>query len=104
MDLQKTFKFEKLAEYSKDSIISRQIINSKYGSITLFCFDKDQSLSEHTAPYDALVQIIDGKAEIKIDGDAHILNKNESIIMPADHPHSLIAIERFKMILTMIKC
>jgi quercetin dioxygenase-like cupin family protein len=104
MDLYKTFNFENLAEYNEGSIISKQIINNKYGSITLFCFDKGQSLSEHTAPYDALVQMIDGKAEIKIDGNTHILNKNESIIMPANHSHSLIGIERFKMILTMIKC
>ncbi|HHY00417.1 MAG TPA: cupin domain-containing protein, partial [Methanothermobacter sp.] len=69
----------------------------------LFAFDKGEGLSEHTAPFDAMVQIIDGKAEIIISGKKYILEKGDMIIMPADEPHALLAIERYKMILTMVR-
>ena len=90
-------------EYSQGGIISKQVLKNEIGNITLFSFDKDQILSEHTAPFDAMVQVIEGKAEILINGKPNILKTGESIIMPANIPHALNAIEPFKMILTMIK-
>jgi quercetin dioxygenase-like cupin family protein len=92
-----------LVDYQKEAVVSRTIINRKTGTVTLFAFDKDQGLSEHTAPFDALVQIIDGEAEIVISGKPLRLKEGEITIMPANEPHALKAIERFKMILTMIK-
>lgn len=97
------FSFEKSINYSDGGVVSKQIIKNSSGNITLFSFDEGQGLSEHTAPFDALVQIIDGEAEITIEGCSHVLNRGESIIMPANRPHSLYAIQRFKMTLTMIK-
>ena len=93
----------KLIRYQKGSVVSQEIISKPVGTVTLFAFDKGQGLSEHKAPFDALVYIIDGKAEITISGKLNIVKKGEFIIMPADQPHSLKAIERFKMILTMIR-
>ncbi len=92
-----------LVEYQKNSVVSRTIIKKETGSVTIFAFDRSQGLSEHTAPYDALVYLIDGKAEIRISGKAHYLNQGDIIIMPANQPHSLKAIDRFKMLLTMIR-
>lgn len=83
--------------------MSKQVTKSKGGNITLFSFDKEQGLSKHTTAYDAIVQILDGEAEIIIDGEIFHLTKGNSIIMPANIPHSLKATERFKMLLTMIK-
>lgn len=102
-DTAKIFSMDNSIEYTSGGVISKQIIKSKAGNITLFSFDKGQGLTEHTAPYDALVQVIDGEVEIRIDGNPHHLKKGDSIIMPADHPHALHAVESFKMILTMIK-
>ncbi|MCR9011908.1 cupin domain-containing protein [Gabonibacter chumensis] len=93
----------KMIEYADQGIISKQIIKNEAGNITLFSFDKGQDLSEHTAPFDALVQILDGKAKIYIDKKSFILETGEAIIMPANTPHALNAVERFKMLLTMIK-
>ena len=90
-------------EYSKGGIISKQILKNQAGNVTLFSFDKGQGLSEHTAPFDALVQIIDGKAEIIIGGKPQIVKAGELIIMPANVSHALFAEEQFKMVLTMIK-
>jgi len=90
-------------EYSKGGIISKQIMKNQVGNVTLFSFDKEQGLSEHTAPFDALVQIIDGKAKIIIGGRPHIVKAGEMIIMPANISHALHAEEQFKMVLTMIK-
>jgi len=90
-------------EYSKGGIISKQIMKNQVGNVTLFSFDKEQGLSEHTAPFDALVQIIDGKAKIIIGGRPHIVEAGEMIIMPANISHALHAEEQFKMLLTMIK-
>ena len=98
-----TAKIAELAQYQDGSIVSRTIIERKIGTVTLFAFDAGQGLSEHTAPYDAMVHIIDGEAEIKIDGTLHNLVAGEIIIMPANKPHALKAIKRFKMILTMIR-
>ncbi len=90
-------------EYTSGGVISKQIIKSKEGNVTLFSFDKGQGLTEHSASYDALVQMIDGEVEIKIDGNPYQLRKGDCIIMPANVPHALHAVESFKMILTMIK-
>ena len=89
--------------YTDGSIISKLIIKKEAGNVTLFSFDKGQSLSEHTAPFDALVQVVEGTAEIHIDKIPYDLNEGEPIVMPYDHPHAVIAIEKFKMLLTMIK-
>ncbi len=89
--------------YSDGSVVSKTIVDKKTGTLTLFAFDKDQGLSEHTAPYDAIVEIIDGKCEITIDGEPRTVSNGEMIIMPANHPHALRAVEKFKMILIMIK-
>lgn len=94
---------ESLLDYQEGSIVSRAIINKEAGTITLFSFDKGESLSEHTAPYDALVYVFDGEAEIIISGEKFVLNKGQMIIMPANEPHALKALEEFKMMLIMIK-
>lgn len=90
-------------EYASDSVVSKMLIKKETGNLTLFAFDKGQSLSEHTAPFDAAVQILDGNAEIIIGGKSYILSAGEFIIMPADIPHAVKATEKFKMLLTMIK-
>ena len=92
-----------LAAYQRASVVSRTLIDKKAGTVTLFAFDEKQGLSEHTAPYDALVQIIDGEADITISGKTHHVKEGEMIIMPANHPHALKAVKRFKMLLTMIR-
>lgn len=98
-----SFDFNKIIEYSKGSIISKIILKKETGNITLFSFDQGQELSEHTAPFDALVQVIDGMSEIIINGMSHSLKAGQSIIMPANISHAVKAVEKFKMILTMIK-
>lgn len=95
--------FKKSIEYSRGSIVSKQIIRKNIGTITLFAFDEGQSLSEHTTSFDALLQIIDGEAEITIDKKIYIVQDGEMIILPANIPHSVNASKQFKMILTMIK-
>ncbi len=90
-------------QYQTGTVVSRALITKAAGTVTLFAFDKDQGLSEHTAPFDAMVYLLDGQAEIKISGQAHHLVAGEMIIMPADEPHALQAIEKFKMLLVMIK-
>jgi quercetin dioxygenase-like cupin family protein len=90
-------------EYSAGSIVSKTIIKKSTGNITLFAFDKGQELSEHTAPFDAMVYVMDGKVEIFIDKELFTLTEGETIIMPADIPHALKAVEKFKMMLVMIK-
>ncbi len=92
-----------LIEYVKGSVVSRQIIKSEAGTITLFAFDKDQSLSEHTASFDAFVQVVDGRAEFVVGTKRVITVKDEFIILPANIPHAVHAVERFKMILIMMK-
>ncbi len=92
-----------LVSYQDGSVVSRQITKAEAGNVTLFAFDKDQELSEHTAPFDALVHILDGDAEIKISGNAYNLKTGDAIIMPANEPHALRASTRFKMLLTMIR-
>ena len=92
-----------LADYQTGSIVSRTIVDKKTGTVTFFAFDKGQGLSEHTAPFDAMVYIIDGEAEITISGKPFYLKQGEMIIMPANEPHALKAVKKFKMILTMIR-
>ncbi len=90
-------------DYSEGAIVSRTILNKETGSVTLFAFDKGQSLSEHTAPFDALVQVLDGSAVIVLDKKPFEVKENGIIIMPANIPHAVEAENRFKMLLTMIK-
>lgn len=92
-----------LTAYQDGSVVSRTLLDRKIGTITLFAFDAGQGLSEHTAPFDAFVQIFDGVAEITINGVSHRVSAGEVIIMPANLPHSLKAVERFKMMLVMIR-
>ena len=92
-----------LADYQEDSIVSRVLLKQEKGSVTFFAFDQGQELSEHTAPFDALVQVLEGRAEVIIAGHSHQLQAGEMIIMPANRPHALKAPERFKMLLTMIR-
>jgi quercetin dioxygenase-like cupin family protein len=89
--------------YQEGSVVSRQITKADAGNVTLFAFDKDQGLSEHTAPYDALAHILEGEAEVTISGQPYRLNAGDAVIMPADEPHALKAIQKFKMLLTMIR-
>ncbi len=96
-------KMADLAAYQEGSVVSRQITKAEAGNVTLFAFDASQGLSEHTAPFDALVHILDGEAEVRISGAPHLLSAGDAIIMPADEPHALKAITRFKMLLTMIR-
>jgi len=99
----RTLRIDSLIEYQEGAVVSREIIRKDTGTVTIFAFDRGEGLSEHTAPFDAMVQVIDGKAEITISGNKNILEKGDMIIMPASEPHSLRALERFKMVLTMIR-
>jgi quercetin dioxygenase-like cupin family protein len=92
-----------LVEYQEGAIVSREILKQKTGSVTLFAFDAGQGLSEHTAPFDALVQVLDGEAEITIAGKRHRVRAGELILMPAGKPHAVKARLRFKMMLTMLR-
>jgi quercetin dioxygenase-like cupin family protein len=89
--------------YQEDAIVSRTLIEKKDGTVTLFAFDEGQGLSEHTAPYDAMVLVTDGRAEISIAGEPFVLGPGEMIIMPANRPHALRALAPFKMILIMVR-
>jgi len=92
-----------LVGYQEGAVVSRTLINQKTGTVTLFAFDAGQELSEHTAPYDALVQVLDGETDISIAGQTYQLQAGDSIIMPAHDPHSVKAVTKFKMLLTMIR-
>lgn len=92
-----------LVKYQKNAVVSSEILRKDAGTVTVFAFDKGQGLSEHTAPFDALVNIIDGRAEVSISGKLFTVKEGEMIVMPADKPHSLKAMEKFKMLLVMIK-
>jgi quercetin dioxygenase-like cupin family protein len=99
----KSLNTNNLIDYQENSVVSREIIKKETGTVTIFAFDKGEGLSEHTAPFDAMVQVIDGTAEIVISGNKNIVQKGEMIIMPENVPHALNAVERFKMVLTMIR-
>lgn len=92
-----------LINYQTGAVVSRQILKKDKGNVTLFAFDEGQGLSEHTAPFDALVHVLEGEAEIAIAGVSHLLKAGEMILMPADQPHAVKALKPFKMILTMIR-
>jgi quercetin dioxygenase-like cupin family protein len=100
---EKVLSSKDLIEYQEGSIVSKMLINKDVGSVTLFAFDEKQKLSEHTAPFDALVQVLDGEAEISISGKKYSLKQGDFIIIPANKPHAVIATKRFKMMLIMIK-
>ena len=102
-DTSRIFSMDKSIEYTSGGVVSKLVVNNKGGNVTLFSFDKGQGLTEHSAAFDALVQVIDGEVEITLDGKLHNLKKGDCIIMPANVPHALQAVESFKMILTMIK-
>lgn len=94
---------QELVQYQAGSVVSRQIVKQEKGNVTIFAFDEGQELSEHTAPFDALVHVIDGEAEITISGKAIRTKPGEMVLMPANQPHALKAAGRFKMVLTMIR-
>jgi quercetin dioxygenase-like cupin family protein len=96
-------KAAELVNYQEGSIVSRQIVKKPAGNVTIFAFDEGQGLSEHTAPFDALVQVLEGEAEISVAGQPHCLHGGEMILLPAQQPHALKALKRFKMILTMVR-
>jgi len=101
--LGKSQRLAELVEYAADSIVSKTILDKSAGTVTLFAFDKGQKLSEHTAPYDAIVQVLDSVGQIIIDGGTNDVCAGEVIIMPANVPHAVAAREKFKMLLTMIR-
>ena len=90
-------------QYQEEAVVSRELIHQPAGTITLFAFDAQQSLSEHTAPYDALILVTDGRAEMRVAGVTHEVKPGEMLLIPANSPHALKALEPFKMVLTMIK-
>jgi quercetin dioxygenase-like cupin family protein len=92
-----------LAQYQEGSVVSRQITKAEAGNVTLFAFDAGQELSEHTAPFDALVHVLDGEAQVHISGQPFAVRAGQAIILPANEPHALKATSRFKMLLTMIR-
>ncbi|MCU0456868.1 MAG: cupin domain-containing protein [Bacteroidales bacterium] len=99
----KVFTFNDSVEYASGGILSKTVLKKETGNISLFSFAKGEALSEHTAPFDAMIQVVDGKGEIIIGGESFILEAGQTIIMPANIPHAVKAVEKFKMVLTMIK-
>lgn len=99
----KPVELKNIIEYQADAVVSKEIMKTEAGTVTLFAFDEGQGLSEHTAPFDALVNIVDGETEITIAGEAHKLFAGQMIILPAGKPHALKAVKRFKMLLVMLK-
>jgi quercetin dioxygenase-like cupin family protein len=97
------FSFADSVDYTSGAIVSKTVLKKESGNISLFAFDKGEALSEHTAPFDAMIQVVDGKGQVIIGGKPFELTAGNSIIMPANIPHAVKAIEKFKMILTMIK-
>jgi quercetin dioxygenase-like cupin family protein len=105
MDLMKpeAYVLSNVVKYQNGTIVSKLMINKHHGTVTVFAFDKDQALSEHSAPYDALVMVLDGIAEITISKEKYTLKTGEMILMPANDPHAVLALEKMKMMLVMIK-
>lgn len=99
----KVFSFRESVDYSEGGIVSKTVLKKQTGNISLFSFDKGEALSEHTAPFDALIQVVDGRGEVIIGGEAFQLEAGQSIIMPANITHAVNAVDKFKMVLTMIK-
>lgn len=102
-DLTHAFALKDLVSYQQHSVVSREIVRKPAGTITVFAFDQAEGLSEHTAPFDAVVYLLEGEAEIIIDKKSHVVKEGEMIIMPANKPHALRAVTRYKMLLVMIK-
>jgi len=103
VDVTNVLKLKDMAAYQEHSVVSREIIRKPSGTMTVFAFDKGEGLSEHTAPFDAAVYLLEGEAEIRIDGKPYSVKEGEMIIMPANKPHALKAVTRYKMLLVMIK-
>jgi quercetin dioxygenase-like cupin family protein len=101
--LSRVLDLQSIIDYQTNAVVSSEVMNKNTGTITLFAFDRGQGLSEHTAPFDALVYIFDGASEITISGKSYSLKAGEMIIMPAHEPHALKAVEKFKMLLVMLK-
>jgi quercetin dioxygenase-like cupin family protein len=99
----RAFQLKDVAQYQEHSVVSREIIRKPSGTMTVFAFDEGEGLSEHTAPFDAVVYLLEGEARITIDGEPHSVKEGEMIIMPANKPHALKAVSRYKMLLVMIK-
>jgi quercetin dioxygenase-like cupin family protein len=99
----KALRLSELVDYQHGSVVSREILKGSAGTVTVFAFDEGEGLSEHTAPFDALVTVLDGEVEVVISGESHRLAEGETIMMPAGKPHSLKALRRFKMLLTLIR-
>jgi quercetin dioxygenase-like cupin family protein len=99
----KVFSFNDSVEYASGGILSKTVLKKETGNISLFSFAKGEALSEHTVPFDGMIQVIDGKAEIIIGGKSFFLEAGQAIIMPANIPHAVKALEKFKMVLTMIR-
>ena len=97
------FSANKVIDYADGGVISKELVHSNAGSVTLFSFDAGQGLSEHSAPFDALIQVIEGKMELRVEGTKHVISAGESFIIPSNAQHSVNAAERFKMIITMIR-
>lgn len=97
------FSANKGIDYADGGVISKELVHSNAGSVTLFSFDAGQGLSEHSAPFDALIQVIEGKMELTVEGTKHVISAGESFIIPSNAHHSVNAAERFKMIITMIR-
>ena len=97
------FELAGLVQYQEGSVVSRTVLKKETGTVTMFAFDAGQGLSEHTAPFDALVQVIDGEAEIRVADEVFLLSSGEAAILPANVPHALTAVQRFKMLLTMVR-
>jgi quercetin dioxygenase-like cupin family protein len=102
-ELSQPGKLADLIDYQKGSVVSRTIIDKKVGTVTLFAFDKGEGLSEHTSPYEALIYIVDGEAEVKVAGKSSVLKAGDMIMLPANKPHALRGGQRFKMFLVMIR-
>jgi len=97
------FRLPELIDYQPGAVVSRILLKKASGSVTVFAFDRDQELSEHTVPHDALVQVLDGEAEITVGGRPHRLRAGESLLLPGGVPHAVKAIRRFQMVLTMLR-
>lgn len=102
-DLDGAFSLSDLVNYQEHTVVSREIVRKPAGTMTVFAFDQGEGLSEHSAPFDAAVYILEGEAEIRIEGNPHTVTAGEMIIMPANKPHALQAVKKFKMLLIMIK-
>ncbi len=100
---EKIKKLVDMVNYQDGAVVSREIMNEKSGTVTVFAFDKGQSLSEHTAPFDAMVYLLEGEVEVTISGMPLLLRQGEMVVLPSNQPHALKAIKRFKMMLTMMK-